>query len=138
MRLRIGGATYREIGEALGASRHGAHELVKKELQRLRRDALEAADDLRAIEVARLESLHLALWPQRTSPRVADTIIRLAERRARLLGLDANPELIIGGIATRGVLMWDFALAEEVGITQEGIHVPGNGGGRVTADKLTA
>jgi hypothetical protein len=49
----------------------------------------EDARTIRQIEIERLDSMQMGFWPQRKNPRVVDTLLRIAERRARLLGLDA-------------------------------------------------
>lgn len=88
LELRIGGANYREIARTLGISVGSAHDYVTKGLEELRNANAESTDRVRSMEVARLDGMLLKLWPKRDQPRVADTILRISERRARLLGLD--------------------------------------------------
>ena len=95
MKLRLGGATYREIAEKLNIRLQSAHEFVRRTLEENNKKLREDVEQLRAIELARLDSMTVALWPGRSSPRVADTLIRIGERRARLLGLDAPSEIPI-------------------------------------------
>jgi len=85
----MGGATYVEIAGSLGVTRQAAHKLVKATLEDTRTKLFEDIEAVRAMEVRRTEALLLGLWPNRNQPRVADTILRILERRARLLGLDA-------------------------------------------------
>jgi hypothetical protein len=87
--LRMGGATYVEIAGAMGISRQAAHQLVKWTLEDTRTKLFEDIESVRALEVRRTEALVLGLWPNRQQPRYADSILRIMERRARLLGLDA-------------------------------------------------
>lgn len=87
--LRMGGATYVEIAGSLGITRQAAHQLVKWTLEDTRTKLFEDIEAVRALEVRRTEALILGLWPNRQQPRYADTILRILERRARLLGLDA-------------------------------------------------
>ena len=89
LELRKGGASYVEIGEALGVSRQRAHTVVMAAVDDLKGILKETAVTIRAIELERLDSIQMGLWPQRKNPRVADTLLRIQERRARLLGLDA-------------------------------------------------
>jgi hypothetical protein len=49
----------------------------------------EGATQIKQMELERLNSMHMSLWPQRKNPRVVDSLLRIQERRARLLGLDA-------------------------------------------------
>ena len=86
--LRIGGANYRQIANVLKVSVGTAHTYVNEGLEQLRDANVEAFEQLRFIEVARLDSVLVALWPKRGNPRTADSILRISERRARLLGLD--------------------------------------------------
>ena len=87
--LRMAGASYQEIGTALSITRQRAHQLVKAALEESWTKLTEDANHLRAMEARRTEALLVGLWPNRQQPRYADTILRILERRARLLGLDA-------------------------------------------------
>lgn len=87
--LRIAGLPYQDIADRLGyAARGAAHKAV---MSALTHTLQEPADNLRQIEVARLDKMLLALWPKVLKADVAaiDRALRIAERRARLLGLDA-------------------------------------------------
>lgn len=95
------GASFRAIAdrvrEELGLPRYAfqqAHEDFKAALQTFRDDLkLEAAHYV-ALELERLDALTEALWPKAMSgqtPAVA-AILRVMERRAKLLGLDAAPD----------------------------------------------
>lgn len=88
--LRIGGANYRQIANVLKVSLGTAHAYVNEGLEQLRDANADAFEELRLIEVARLDSMLVSLWSKRGNPRTADTILRISERRARLLGLDAG------------------------------------------------
>ncbi len=89
MRLRAAGVTYEEIARTLGYSaRSNAHIAVQRAL----RDAIqEPADELRTLEAGRLDKLQQALWAQamQGNQGAVDRVLRIMERRARLLGLDA-------------------------------------------------
>lgn len=88
--LRIAGANYRQIAKALTISVGTAHAYVTEGLEQLRNSNAESFEQLRAMEVARLDAMLVPLWAKKEQPRVADTILRLSERRARLLGLDVG------------------------------------------------
>ena len=45
------------------------------------------------MELYRLDRLRLALDPKKSDPRVADTLIRISERVAKLHGLDAPQKI---------------------------------------------
>ncbi len=90
VRLRKAGATFSDIGRALGISRQAAHKLVLRVLEHMTKEAQEEANILRFIEAERLDALHLALWPRaiKGDCSATDKILRIMERRARLFGLD--------------------------------------------------
>jgi len=89
IRLRISGCSYDQIAERLGyANRSSAFKAV--EAGRLAILA-EPAAELVALECARLDELMVALWPKALAGDVqaVDRVLRVMERRARYLGLDA-------------------------------------------------
>lgn len=89
LELRKAGLPYAEIASRLGwRTPSGAHAAVMRALDRAMR---EPAEELRKIELARLDSLHQAIWPTalRGDLGAIDRELRISERRAKLLGLDA-------------------------------------------------
>ena len=97
LELRIGGAAYRVIGEALGLSESGAAKAVYRALDRIRSEIRESADQYIQLQLERLDKMVLAVWPEAVKGRYGaiDRVLKIEERRARLLGLDAAQELII-------------------------------------------
>ena len=123
-RLRTQGMPYREIAEQLGYHDEGsAHRAVSKIL---RETVQEAADELRKVEVERLDALLQVAWNVMMREHVAvssgkivmvaddegnevplrddgptlaalDRVIKIADRRAALLGLDAPQKIQSGG-----------------------------------------
>lgn len=94
LELRKAGASYQAIADALGfKAKSRAHALVMEGLEDLEATVRESAADLRRMEMERLDAITLSLWKGRGNPRVADTLLRISERRARLTGLDA-PTLV--------------------------------------------
>ncbi|MGI9588465.1 MAG: hypothetical protein ACR2MR_09725, partial [Dietzia maris] len=95
-RLRAEGVPYREIADRLGyPSENAANKAV---LGLLRRTEVEAVDELRALEAERLDYLTRVTLegitasvssPQGLSGSLVSAAVRISERRARLLGLDA-------------------------------------------------
>lgn len=88
LELRQQGLSYRAIGAEIGKSSSQAHKYVARALQET---TAEAVDDLRRLEGERLDAAQYAIWPQVMAGDVAalNGFIRLSERRAKLLGLDA-------------------------------------------------
>lgn len=96
--LRIGGANLLEIARAVGVSKTSAHRYLKEALAELKALTAEAAEEVRDLDLERMDGIWRELWPKRADPRVADTLIRLLERRAKLLGLDAPEQIRLGGV----------------------------------------
>ncbi|MCG5495245.1 sigma factor-like helix-turn-helix DNA-binding protein [Ectothiorhodospira variabilis] len=91
LRLRREGATHGEIADTLEISRSRVHKIVTDALERLARDATEETRQLRALEAERLDALQHALWDAGIDGdlQAVDRLLRIMERRAKLLGLDA-------------------------------------------------
>jgi hypothetical protein len=89
LELRSTGASYHEIGRTLGISKTRGYQLVMAELSELCEMLKESAAQLLALELARLDAILAAHWPLRAVPRNAEILLRVSERRAKLLGLDA-------------------------------------------------
>jgi hypothetical protein len=118
LRLRIAGASYRVIGEQLGVSGKTAWEDVHQALAELAALEQASAEELRALELARLDDLTLAatqilrishplvsggkvlsgftesgkvIGLTDDGPKLAaiDRLLRISESRRKLLGLDA-------------------------------------------------
>jgi hypothetical protein len=89
LELRKAGATFQMIADQLGyRSPSGAHKAV---VSALRATLREPAEELRELELTRLDAMLLSLWRrvQAGEERAIDRALRIMERRARLLGLDA-------------------------------------------------
>ena len=99
LNLRMAGASYRQIGARLGISEAQAHKDVARELDRLAAEAQEAAQQVLALELARLDMAQLAIAQQVRNGNLGaiDRWLRIGERRARLLGLDAPTRQEIKG-----------------------------------------
>ena len=93
--LRMRGKSFRAIGEKLGVTHVTAYNDVMKELSRLASERDGKVEEMRQLELERLDMLLLALEPM---ARVGDvgavnSYLKTMERRAKYLGLDA-PEKI--------------------------------------------
>ena len=87
--LRKAGAGYQAIADALGYKDHtGAWRAVKSALKRTLQ---EPADELRTLELARLDDMLKAIAPHVAAGNLTaiDRALKIQERRAHLLGLDA-------------------------------------------------
>lgn len=86
--MALAGLTYEQIGEHLGVSASRASQLVNNTLEQTRNYA---ADQLRELENARLDRAQAAIWTDviEGDLKAISTYLRIAERRAKLNGLDA-------------------------------------------------
>jgi len=112
LRLRKAGATYREIAgaalEKFGADQlpetwdcRYAHKDVSRELDKLRTVIGEDADEIRQMELERLNDMLKALYASATRRNpdygAIDRVLKIMRRRAELLGLDAPQRQEISG-----------------------------------------
>ncbi len=128
LNLRRGGATFRQIQEALGYGSlghvHRDFELIMK------RTVRELPDHVRLLELDRLDTLVRVYMPMLTSPdttpeqkiRAGDGLLRVMDRRAKMLGLDAPQKFDITTylreFAAREGLPEEMVLQEVEGIVQ--------------------
>ncbi len=91
--LRKAGATLDAISQQCGyGSRSSAHKAIKRAMAELPR---ENALELRELEVMRLDELLLSYWQRaKKDINAAHLVLKIAEQRAKLLGLFATPESI--------------------------------------------
>jgi len=101
LELRKRGMSYRQIGQELGVSRNTAHKYVTAELDELRAETRASAEQLRDLELERLDQYLARLQPKIDDgdEKAIATALRVQERRAKLTGLDApqRTEVTIGG-----------------------------------------
>ncbi|HET9111673.1 MAG TPA: hypothetical protein VFN78_12670 [Ktedonobacterales bacterium] len=108
MNLRKLGMTYDAIAQQCGYTNRGtAYNAVQRELQRTLQ---EAADDLRMLEAQRLDDLYRAMIPKalKGDGWSVDRCLRIMERRAALLGLDAKNDA--SAIAAAQVVIREYPL----------------------------
>lgn len=86
--MALAGLTYEQIGNRLGISQTAAIELVRRTLEETRNHDVDA---LRQVENARLDRAQAAIWSNvlEGDLKAIGTYLRIAERRAKLNGLDA-------------------------------------------------
>lgn len=88
LNLRRAGATYQQIADECGfAGPSGAYDAVRSALNKARS---EPADDLRELELSRLDEMQTGLWEGAISgdSDAVNAVLRLMGHRARLLGLE--------------------------------------------------
>lgn len=95
LELRKAGGSYRAIARALGVPLSTAWGDVQAELGALRDLAAKLAEDVRELELRRLDDWTTGLTPKaRKGDHMAvNALVRIQERRARLLGIDAPTKI---------------------------------------------
>ncbi len=91
LELRRAGMDFREIARKLGISKSVAHRYVVAGMQSAREQITAGAETLRAEELSRLDALQESLWPRARKGELpaVDRVLKIAERRQKLLGLEA-------------------------------------------------
>ena len=93
LELRKAGVSYQRIADALGyKSASGAHKAVHTALKKTLQ---EPADELRTLELERMDAALAAIWPSVKQGQYGaiDRYVKLSERRSKLLGLDMPAKL---------------------------------------------
>lgn len=93
LELRRAGFTFQRIAEEVGyASPSGAQRALERIMTRHLPQAIE---EHRWQELDRLDRMQVALWPRamKGDDKAINTIVRLMERRARLVGMDAPTKI---------------------------------------------
>lgn len=100
LELRKAGVGYQAIADKLGyKGPAGAHYAVKSALAAITKPA---AAEVRDLEVERLDAMLFAIWPQVRNGNFGalDRAIKIMERRAKLLGLDMQPDQVLAANIT--------------------------------------
>lgn len=88
-RLRLAGATYKEIGDQCGTSKQTAHKAVNRAMKRFQDQAFENVGLHVQEELERLNRLQLAIWRSAMVGQLGatDRVLKIMDHRARLKGL---------------------------------------------------
>jgi hypothetical protein len=87
--LRRAGVTWEKIAKEVGfKNASGAYKMYQRAAERMVRPHLE---EYRDMQLDRLERMHMAVWPRAKDGdlRAIDTALRIADREANLLNLNA-------------------------------------------------
>lgn len=123
--LARSGWSYDEIAQQLGyASRSGAWHAVRKALDDHQAGEVE---EFRALELQRLDSLQVALWPKALEGDVnaIQGILKIIDQRCRLLGLYVSP--LNQGVERGDASLVDPAYWEGLGAERDRDPRPGSG-----------
>jgi len=94
LELRLAGASYRDIAQALNCSVGTATNDCKEAMAEI---PMQQADEMRTVELSRLDRLQRAVWPKAVKGdlQAVDRAIKIIDRRAKLFGLDAPQQVQI-------------------------------------------
>ena len=94
LELRLAGASYRDIAQALEVSPATALQDCKEALADI---PAQQADEMRTVELSRLDRLQRAVWPRAVKGdlQAVDRAIKIIDRRAKVFGLDAPQQVQI-------------------------------------------
>lgn len=95
LRLRLIGHSYQRIADHMGVSVPMAYKYVNQSLDEIAKQATEDAFKVRQIELDRLDLMNAAMMPAalQGDQGAVEKVLKIQERRARLLGLDAPTKL---------------------------------------------
>ena len=104
LQLRIHGHTFQAIGKALQVSTSYAHKLVETAIAEERKFHGQAKADLIELEVTRCDTYlaSIAKKVQAGDTKAIDTALKVSDRRAKLLGLDAPSRSTLQGADADG------------------------------------
>lgn len=91
MSLRLENMSYREIAKEMGVAKGTAHRYVRAAVKLLQEKYSEKAEMIVVLEMNKLDKLEKALQKEarKGDIKASTTILKIMERRARLIGLDA-------------------------------------------------
>jgi len=91
MQLRVAGWAIWQIAEHLKLEANSIHNHIFDQLASWRDMTQEMSNELRELELQRLDEFLRALWPkiQQGNAKSIETALKVSERRAKLLGLDS-------------------------------------------------
>lgn len=98
LQLRGAGLSYAAIAARVGVGKTQAFRLITAALAQGRPASATTANEARVEEISRLDGMLVRLYPRAARGDVAaiDRVLKIGERRARLLGLDAPARAALG------------------------------------------
>jgi hypothetical protein len=91
LELRVLGYSYRKIGIAMGLSKVGAYKIVERAIAKQDKTITESSKRVMALDLARIDEVLPSVMERAKggSDRAITSLIKLLDRQARYLGLDA-------------------------------------------------
>lgn len=104
--LRAAGAAHQDIAKRLDISLSAVSNAIRRQTEKLNREASIVYPEILRLELERLDKLHAALWPltqhrnmilddgteYKVEPdlKAVDTVLKIQDHRAKLLGMDTT------------------------------------------------
>lgn len=132
LQLREGGAKYRQIADQMAIPLTRAFRLVERGLAEFHAQVEDTAERMRYLELNRLDTMWIDLsvskdgQPVEQTPRVVEAKLKIMERRAKLLGLDAPVQ--VSGPGGGPIQFQDVDAREEIRRRVMAIRVRISGG----------
>ena len=110
--LRMAGASYQQIADQVGyADPSGAYRAFNRALNRI---IMEEPDEMRLLELSRLDRIQIEIYRNATQGQLGavDRYLKIAERRAKLMGIDAAERIEHGGIGGGPIQVKEVVIRE--------------------------
>lgn len=126
LQMRQAGLSWHVIGDALGLTHRQAYNLVMKDLAKVGKVLERRARELHALESERLDTLTTALWPQAVggSVKAVEALLKVMERRAKLLGLDKPDQVETRSSTVTAVVNFETLSDSELALKFEQLGLP--------------
>ena len=89
LRWRTEGKSYETIAELLGVSVASARKAVERGYNDLALAIRETTEELRALELRRLDAIQESLWEKRSDPFTAKILLQISHQRCKITGIYA-------------------------------------------------
>ena len=129
--LRRAGVTWEKIALETGfKNASGAYKMYQRAAERMVRPHL---DEYRDMQLDRLERMHMAVWPRAKDGdlRAIDTALRIGDREAKLLGLEAPTKITAEVTVYEGQQLIEHT-ARIIELVRQSRLAPGNMGSVVS------
>lgn len=107
LHLRRGGLTFEEIAADMSIDEKRARRLCSDAMEDARAQVAATAVEMRALEVSRLDAITNSIWDAAMRGNLAtiDRVLKLMERRARMLGLDVLQDREAGELTPEDIAL---------------------------------
>jgi hypothetical protein len=109
--LRLQGKTLEAIAKATGLAGDSSVRYHLDAWLAQQRPSAEATEELRQMQAAQIDALFDGLWDKRDDVQVVDRLVKLMDRKARLMGLDLERSINVNVLPTAeqfaAFLGWD-------------------------------